>query len=265
MTPLERGLENNRIAVMERALQNIVDSYEASSELHTSSADCAANLYDHARAALAASQTAPDCQQATLVTAQAGQVRVKPLVWRWLEQTQCYQAECDLMRDVFVVFETNAGWCATSQTGGMTIHANSDAARNAHDIRRKESILAALDLTPTPEAQAWQEPVAWLIACKDECKGCYGNKRDRYSIVDARKYNAASDSFWVSDAAKNAHTITPLYAAPPAVTVQEAARVLLDNMPIEHNCWAVMQDGIEDGLDVGDIMRAALRAIGGDA
>ena len=34
------------------ALQNIADSYEATSELHTSSADCAANLYDRARAAL---------------------------------------------------------------------------------------------------------------------------------------------------------------------------------------------------------------------
>ena len=34
------------------ALQTMVDSYEASSELHTSSADCAANLYDRARDAL---------------------------------------------------------------------------------------------------------------------------------------------------------------------------------------------------------------------
>ena len=41
--------ENARLRM---ALQNIVDSYEASSELHTSSADCAANLYDHAYKAL---------------------------------------------------------------------------------------------------------------------------------------------------------------------------------------------------------------------
>lgn len=38
------------------ALQTIVDSYEATSELHTSVADCAANLYDHARAALKGEQ-----------------------------------------------------------------------------------------------------------------------------------------------------------------------------------------------------------------
>lgn len=37
---------------MRAALQNIVDSYEATSELHTSSAECAANLHDFARAAL---------------------------------------------------------------------------------------------------------------------------------------------------------------------------------------------------------------------
>lgn len=40
-----------------------------------------------------------------------------------------------------------------------------------------------------------------------------------------------------------------------------AAGVLLDKLPPEHQCWAVMQDGIEDGLDVGDIMRAALRVL----
>ena len=40
------------VARLREALQTMVDSYEASSELHTSSADCAANLYDRARAAL---------------------------------------------------------------------------------------------------------------------------------------------------------------------------------------------------------------------
>ena len=40
------------VARLRDALQNIADSYEATSELHTSSADCAANLYDHARAAI---------------------------------------------------------------------------------------------------------------------------------------------------------------------------------------------------------------------
>ncbi len=34
------------------ALQNILDSYEAASELHTSAADLAANLYDRARATI---------------------------------------------------------------------------------------------------------------------------------------------------------------------------------------------------------------------
>lgn len=37
---------------LEDALQNILDTYEATSELHTSAADCAANLYHRARAAL---------------------------------------------------------------------------------------------------------------------------------------------------------------------------------------------------------------------
>ena len=39
----------DRIKMLEDALQNIVDIYEASSELHMSAADCAANLYDRAR------------------------------------------------------------------------------------------------------------------------------------------------------------------------------------------------------------------------
>ena len=38
------------------ALHNIADSYEATSELHMSAADCAANLYDYARTALASLQ-----------------------------------------------------------------------------------------------------------------------------------------------------------------------------------------------------------------
>ena len=42
----------SEVARLRDALQNIADSYEATSELHTSSADCAANLYDHARAAI---------------------------------------------------------------------------------------------------------------------------------------------------------------------------------------------------------------------
>lgn len=44
------------------------------------------------------------------------------------------------------------------------------------------------------------------------------------------------------------------------ITVQEAAEVLLGHLPSEHICWAAMQDGIDDGLDAGDIMRTALRA-----
>ena len=45
--------ENRRLR---EALQPIVDSYEATCELHTSPADCADNLYDHARAALKGEQ-----------------------------------------------------------------------------------------------------------------------------------------------------------------------------------------------------------------
>ena len=45
--------ENNRLR---DALQTIVDSYEATHELHTSHADCAANLYDHARFTLIGEQ-----------------------------------------------------------------------------------------------------------------------------------------------------------------------------------------------------------------
>ena len=41
---------------LREALQTIVDSYEATCELHTSHADCAANLYDHARFALRGEQ-----------------------------------------------------------------------------------------------------------------------------------------------------------------------------------------------------------------
>ena len=45
--------ENRRLR---EALQTIVDSYEATYELHTSHAGCAANLYDHARFALRGEQ-----------------------------------------------------------------------------------------------------------------------------------------------------------------------------------------------------------------
>ena len=45
--------ENNRLR---DALQTIIESYEATCELHTSHADCAANLYDHARAQLKGEQ-----------------------------------------------------------------------------------------------------------------------------------------------------------------------------------------------------------------
>ena len=41
---------------LREALQTIIDSYEATHELHTSHADCAANLYDHARFALIGEQ-----------------------------------------------------------------------------------------------------------------------------------------------------------------------------------------------------------------
>ena len=66
-------MTQDRIKVLEDALRAIADAYEASAELHTSAADCAANLYDRARAALAASQPAPDCHQPDLVTADGGQ------------------------------------------------------------------------------------------------------------------------------------------------------------------------------------------------
>ncbi len=45
------------------------------------------------------------------------------------------------------------------------------------------------------------------------------------------------------------------------LTVQDAARRVLEQMPHEHECWEVMQNSIDEGQDVGDIMRAALRAI----
>ena len=45
--------ENRRLR---ETLQTIVESYEATCELHTSPADCADNLYDHARAALKGEQ-----------------------------------------------------------------------------------------------------------------------------------------------------------------------------------------------------------------
>lgn len=46
------AVAEERLAKAVEALQSIVDSYEATSELHTSSAECAANLYDFARVAL---------------------------------------------------------------------------------------------------------------------------------------------------------------------------------------------------------------------
>lgn len=55
-------MQQDRIRVLEDALRGIVDAYEASAELHTSAADCAASLYDRATAALAASQPAPHVQ-----------------------------------------------------------------------------------------------------------------------------------------------------------------------------------------------------------
>ncbi len=44
-------------------------------------------------------------------------------------------------------------------------------------------------------------------------------------------------------------------------TAQAAAGVLLTTLPLEHQCWANMQDSIDNGSDVGEIMRAALRAL----
>lgn len=48
------------------------------------------------------------------------------------------------------------------------------------------------------------KPVAWLVV----------SGQGRRSIIDAQKYDAESDDFWISPAAKAAATITPLYAHP---------------------------------------------------
>lgn len=59
----------------------------------------------------------------------------------------------------------------------------------------------------------------------------------------------------------------PTSAAPDTGdNLREAARVLLDNMPGEHQCWADLQDAVDEGRDEDDCVRAWLRAIaGGDA
>ena len=55
------------------------------------------------------------------------------------------------------------------------------------------------------------EPVAYLIERHANYKS-YGKSRD---VIDAKLYNPLSDDFW-SKGARQHHTVTPLYAAPPA-------------------------------------------------
>lgn len=68
-----------------------------------------------------------------------------------------------------------------------------------------------------PPAAPAVKPVAWLVV----------SGQGRRSIIDAQKYDAESDDFWISRAAKAAATIIPLYAHPaPAESAQVKVKPL---------------------------------------
>ena len=50
----------------------------------------------------------------------------------------------------------------------------------------------------------------------------------------------------------------------PQPDVAQAARVLLNNLPGEHDAWESLQNTVDDGCDVGDCMKAFLRALIGE-
>lgn len=147
-----------------------------------------------------------------------------------------------------------------------------------HDARAAiAASRAAPDCQQPDLVTAEAQPVAWLITCNDDCGGCYGCKRDRYRIVDAKKYDASHDDYWVGQAAKNAHTVTPLYAAPHPLTVHDAARVSEIKALIEAaNGWRRAIDAFDGSGSITPkianlqswrtALDAAIRAIaGGDA
>ena len=127
----------DRIKALEDALRGIVDAYEASSELHTSSADCAANLYDRARAALAASQPA-----------QPVAVKVKPLEWVEIRCNQYFEARViGILYSVRVGSDGIVRW----QAGHMGFWNNVETISTANDAAQADyeaRIMAALDVQP---------------------------------------------------------------------------------------------------------------------
>lgn len=92
------------------------------------------------------------------------------------------------------------------------------------------------------------EPVAYLIERHEGFKG-YGPDR---SVVDARLYNPMCDDFWTTGARAH-HTVTPLYAAPPApvaVPDEEAFWLWLKNkMPTTFR-WARELEDTQDNEEL---------------
>lgn len=89
--------------------------------------------------------------------------------------------------------------------------------------------------------------------------------------LDLRMVNDLAEDDWCAVGCADCITLGPHdYIDPKAIaawnrradlTVQAAARVLLENMPGEHHAWADLQDAVDDGKDEDDCIRAWLGAL----
>ena len=84
-------------------------------------------------------------------TIPAVHVTVKLLEWKWSTRVQGWRADCELTRDVFIVYKTNEKWSAGSQWFGTTYHTTDDGAKALLDQMRAARIRSALAAQPSPD------------------------------------------------------------------------------------------------------------------
>lgn len=102
-------------------------------------------------------------------------------------------------------------WC---RENGETVEAG-NGSRVMVPLLRLQKLFAGKRLVPVQEGPKGVEPEAFIV---ERLSGeGYGPARD---IVDAQKYDARSDEFWISKEARNRHRVTPLYA--PAQSIPAA-------------------------------------------
>ena len=92
-------------------------------------------------------------------------VRVKPLEWRWSEYLLSWRADCELTRDVFIVYQEGDEWVSKLQGASLSLHPSVDAAKANGDTLRAARILAAIEPVPAPTlAEALKLPeIAALV------------------------------------------------------------------------------------------------------